>query len=570
MDTNFFDLINKGYQYNLCENSLERGYILPKMTSKLLPHQLIGMKWMKNHIHNENIKNGKGIGFILADDMGLGKTVQILSHVIDTFKTNTNNNTLVIVPKSIIDQWYNECIKHTNLTKKDICIYYGPKRYLVDCFITLTTSQTLVNDLNKKYNTLFTKKWKRVIIDESSNIRNKKTKFSKSVMLLNYTYGICLSGTPINNTVKDLYPQLDFCRIPRPAFMSRYGRSDWLGSAMYCNQTQLEKWREKYILRRTKAILNIPSPVHHNIDLIMNENELLSYKTALEKARSNFFHWSASNNRNLEEYSKVLLQILRMRQSCNHSDLSEMSYIKKADKSNACIYCGNFGDFIVNVNCCDKHILCKSCLPQKPKNCWFCDINPIKSSNNVSTKINRLFEIISHIPQNEKCVIFSQWNSMLDIMSSKAKSLSYSFSRLDGTMTLNAQENQIKDFRHKNRLFFVSLKAGGLGLNLTEANHVFLVDPWWNPFIEQQAIDRIHRMGQYKTVHIYRFYMKYTIEEWMINLKLHKLDKSNLVIGKCEFNMGQTKVVTKGEIDGLFNFVTSYLPTLISHVNNSQ
>lgn len=561
----FWQLVQKGYNYDIVNQRYERGDNHVEFISVLYPHQIDGVNWMYNRI-----KRSHNIGFVLADDMGLGKTIQILAHITadKPKKDGSPRQTLVIVPKSILQQWYRETLKHTTYNQSDVYIYYQNNREIPNnARIIITTSQTLVHDMGvKNRKTLLGHFWHRVVIDESSAIRNRNTQFYKSTSRLMYRYGICVSGTPINNDIKDLYPQIEFARIPKPEFMANCRGNDWLKMAKICNQELLESWRTKYLLRRTKTMLKLPPAIPQSIELIMSPDELEAYSSAMASAQYNYNSWNYSKNKTLDGYSRVLLQILRMRQACNHCNLSNMNSIHSNEK--ACLYCGNYDEDMKNINPCDKHVVCSNCIPRKVSTCWFCSIDPIQPKNNSSTKINKLFQLVSKIPEDEKIVVFSQWTSMLSIIKSRAKTLGYQYANLDGSMVVNERERQIKRFnRDKScRIFLVSLKAGGMGLNLTRANHVFLMDPWWNPFIEQQAIDRAHRIGQKRPVYIYRFYMKYTIEDWMNQLKLIKIDRSNMVIGKCEFNMGTSSTVNKKDIEGLFKFTSGYMTELRNRV----
>lgn len=552
LDTSFSDLLRKGFRYDIETCRIERGDNSPEVVTQLYPHQMDGVKWM-------DMRHRMGCGFILADDMGLGKTIQIISHII---KDKDGLKTLVIVPKSILEQWHKEILRHTTYNEEDIYVYYQNNRKIPDLArIVLTTSQTLVHDKTTK-DCLYSHSWYRVVIDESSGIRNKTTQFSKCVTRLQYKHGICISGTPINNDIKDIYPQLDFARIPKPSFME--GRKEnWLEVARLCNQSKLEEWRSNYLLRRTKSILKLPPVQVQNIPLIMSKEEFKVYESTLRDAHSNFMHWNNTQDKNIETYTKVLYMVLRMRQSCNHPNLCSMNLLHGKNEG-SCLYCGNYHEEMKNHNNCEQHIICNSCISKKTTTCLFCQMDPLQSGNSNSTKITELFKIRSRIDANDKMVVFSQWTSMLDVIGSRAKELGIKYARLDGSMGMSERERQQELFKTSPdcNMFLISLKAGGMGLNLTQANHVVLMDPWWNPFVEQQAIDRIYRIGQKKNIYVYKLYMSFTIEEWMNNLKMIKLEKSNIAIGKCDFTMGISGSLGQKEIDGLFQYVNSYVGEL--------
>lgn len=556
MDHSLSTLLAKGFRLDIRTCRIERGLNRPELVTQLYPHQVDGIKWM-------DTRHQIGSGFILADDMGLGKTIQIIGHII---KDEEGRRTLIVVPKSILEQWHKEIMRHTTYNEEDIYIYYQNNRKVPESArIVLTTSQTLVHDKTTK-DCLYSQEWYRVVIDESSGIRNKTTQFSKCVTRLKYKHGICISGTPINNDIKDIYPQLDFARIPKPSFME--GRRDnWLEIARICNQSQLEEWRSNYLLRRTKSILKLPPVQVKNIPLIMTKEEFEVYSATLRDAHFNFMNWNTTRDKSIETYTKVLYMVLRMRQSCNHPNLSAMNLLHGKNEG-CCLYCGNSHEEMKNHNCCEKHVICNNCISKKTETCIFCKMDPMNTGNSTSTKITELFKIRSQIPSSEKMVVFSQWTSMLDVIGNRADELGVQYARLDGSMCMSERERQQELFKRSPdcNMFLVSLKAGGMGLNLTQANHVILMDPWWNPFVEQQAIDRIYRIGQKRNIYVYKLYMSFTIEEWMNNLKMIKLEKSNIAIGKCDFTMGISGSLGQKEIDGLFQYVNTYVEELARRV----
>ena len=558
-------LLKHGAIYDIKKNSFILNEVYTqkeiRMKSKLYRHQIEASEWLENHEKNGN-------GCILADDMGLGKTLEILSYIInaDTKLSKIyKRKTLIVVPKSILNQWEKEIHTHTTIPKDMVYIYYNKNRRIPKkAWIVLTTHQTLVQDQNYKDKPLYTVQWHRVIIDESHCIRNIKTKVSSCCLNLKKRIGICVSGTPINNYINDLYTQIDFSNIPIPSFGRSFRHDEWLNSSIHLFPQGLEDWRKKYILRRTKKdVLTLPPLTVHRVQLNFSEEEYFAYERAIKDAQRVYSIWNTSFNKTINDYVGVLIQVLRMRQACDHMNLFNMSNIH-GDKrdGNCCVLCGENIDLqegLQNKNVCKDHIICNRCISVKTTECHLCRIDPILTGNNKSTKIDKLIEILKTVGASgkKKTVVFSQWTSMLDIIESRFRDEHIRFSRLDGSMTASEREKQREKFSKENDVFLVSLKAGSVGLNLTDAEVVVLFDPWWNPFIEWQAFDRVHRIGQTHPVTVYCLEIKYSVEDWMDKLKCRKSDCSRIIIGKCEFtgSSGGSSGINKNDVEDMFTYV---------------
>jgi len=267
------------------------------------------------------------------------------------------------------------------------------------------------------------------------------------------------------------------------------------------------------------------------------------YQGLWNMSKSKFKEYEKSGSL-LQNYAHILELLLRLRQSCDHPQLVIGSKKTNFVQSPCNICCDTTHDSFIT-SC--KHIFCSECKEKYiNESCPTCS-SPITSilkykpednivSNNVieykpnnSTKINALLYELTQLRQSNpyvKSIIFSQWTSMLDILESPLTEAGYKFVRLDGTMSQGQREQSLNQFNNNSEvlIFLISMKAGGLGLNLTAASNVFLLDPWWNPATEDQAIDRVHRIGQNQPVFVTRFIIENSIEERILLLQERKRD----------------------------------------------
>lgn len=527
-----------------------------QLTIDLYPHQKEGINWM------HDLETTTKVGAILADDMGLGKTIQILGCICYD-EMAPRGPTLIITPKSIVNQWVSEATNKTDIPASLIYLYYGGKNTISvpkGSLIVVTTYGTALRDAMKENSPLRRINWRRIVLDEAHIIRNRKTKSFNAIMSFKKTFGWCVTGTPINNHIKDLYSLIDFCGMPTP--LTQMGinatgklKYSWIESYQRRDQYQLNIWRKKYICRRTKNILNLPQLREHNIELKFNEEEKKEYLAVIAEAESAFNNWLTSENRTLEEYSQILVKILRLRQCCDHKGLKYMN----CTGDNECVLChSDISDYKNNNVSCEIHPICSQCLPKKVQKCYLCDVDILKDDNLTSTKVDAFFEMLPKL--EGKGVVYSQWIGMLDVFEHRCAKEGIKIVRLDGKMDQVDRENSIKLFNEdpEVKLFLVSLKAGGVGLNLTAARWGVLFDPWWNPFVEDQACDRIYRIGQNKEVDIYRFVIKNSIETWLDILKKKKRQISTIIVGDQAFATVGTNGVKKEELDSLFTFLRSH------------
>lgn len=415
-------------------------------------------------------------GGCLADDMGLGKTVQTLALLQKVKEENQeqgkHSTSLIIMPTSLVYNWLNEAKKfapklkihaHTgSFRNKDIEIF---SKY--DLVITTYGISRVDIELLK---TFF---YEYIILDESQNIKNPASKSFKAIKNLKSQYKLILSGTPVENTVNDLWTQMSFIN---PGLLG----SQSLFYSEFVVPIEKKKDEEKasklqalikpFVLRRTKTQVatELPPKTEHLFYCQMSEAQ----KEYYEKVKSEYRNELLLN---LDEgaFKKSQIQVLqgltKLRQIANHPGLIDEEY--EADS-------GKFE-------------------------------NVIHTLENV-------------LSRGHKVLVFSQFVKHLDIYRKYFDSEKTPYSYLDGSTTQRGEV--VKEFQTNSeiKLFLISIKAGGVGINLTEADYVFILDPWWNPAVEQQAIDRTHRIGQTKNVFIYKFITKDSVEEKILTLQNRK------------------------------------------------
>ncbi|MGK5595251.1 MAG: DEAD/DEAH box helicase [Parachlamydiaceae bacterium] len=400
------------------------------------------------------------LGAILADDMGLGKTIQVLAFIA---RLGQESRHLIVVPTSLLFNWQLEIKRF--LPNTNLILHHGPLRTkqaenLPEEGIILTSYTTLRIDKE-----LFTPvSFNCLILDEAQVIKNQDTKTFCALQKLDAYFKVSLTGTPIENHVEEIFSQFRFLM---PGFLNE---QDWLLKGI-SNQRffkRLQKKIQPFILRRRKeeVATDLPEKIEQTIFLEMSPQQREIYENYLKKFKNNTLKKVAlegSKNYRIE----IFEALLRLRQICCHP-------------------------LLINAEC--------------PS----------------SSKLDILLEDLETIVQEgHKALVFSQFTSMLSLIGQALTKKNLSYVRLDGN-TKN-REHVVDEFQNgKVPLFLISLKAGGVGLNLTAADHVFIFDPWWNEAIENQAISRAHRIGQRKSVFAKRYVMSESIEEKILKLKEQK------------------------------------------------
>ncbi len=443
--------------------------------ASLRPYQIAGYNWLR-------FLEEYGLSGILADDMGLGKTVQALAMLHDFKRRYGRLSALVVAPKSLLRNWEAE----TNRFSPDLTtlIYHGYGRQNQDISkstsdLILTTYATLRNDIR-----LFTPKtFNYVILDEAQNIKNKNTRTFKELTKVQAENRLALSGTPIENGLSDVKSIFDFLM---PGFL---GADKLFFSTYNENFEELGKKIAPLILRRKKedVLAELPEKTIENLYVDMTKSQSDIYDTYFKAAQSEALSIMRDEAGFQRSRFLILTLLLRLRQICCHPRLTKEEL----------------------------------------------------SGKGLSGKLEALRELVDSIcAENHKVLVFSQFSKMLEIIQEDLSDYKDQISTMTGK-TQNRQEI-IDAFKEnpETRIFLMTLKVGGVGLNLTEADYVIIFDPWWNPASEAQAIDRTHRIGQNKPVFVYRLIAKDSIEEKVLELQKRKQSVADGVLSGSERDGG--------------------------------
>lgn len=426
---------------------------------------------------------------ILADDMGLGKTLQALILIKMNLKKECPS--LVVCPKTLLYNWESEAKKFTPEIK--ILVINGTPKDREEMIkktknydLIITSYSTLQKDLN-----LYKKqkiKFNYCILDEAQTIKNHSTKNAQTVGQIDAEYRLALTGTPLENNISEIWSIFNFLM---PGFLGSYNAfsKKFIKPIMKDgDQEVLKNLREKiscFMLRRTKneVLKELPPKIENITYLNLESSQNILYQEILANVKSNIF-----GNVQKKGFAKSQIHILagltKLRQVCNHPNL----LIKDVD---------------------------------------------YKKYN--SAKLDAFNELVEEIIlSGRKVLVFSQFTKMLDILKEELKINKIKYSYLSGK-TKNRQEI-INKFSQdlETKVFLISLKTGGVGLNLTVADNVIIFDPWWNPSVENQAIDRTHRIGQKKSVNVYRLVTRGTIEEKIIELQNKKKGLFENLVGESK------------------------------------
>ncbi|CAD5230249.1 unnamed protein product [Bursaphelenchus okinawaensis] len=547
----------------------------------LMHHQKQGLAWL---LWRETQKPGSGI---LADDMGLGKTLSMISLILEQKNKRLadknwekerderrnvcrhrnlvySNATLVVAPASLILQWQKEVEDRVALGKLTVHVYHGSKRkasatLIAGYDIVITTYGTLASDVpldNNSNSVLGRIAWERIILDEAHKIKNRKAKVSKIACQLSAIHRWCLTGTPIQNELWDLFSLIRFMKI-HPFHEEGHWKMYIMSGSK--NNERLNTLIKGLLLRRTKdqtqpitnkPILTLPKRTFEVIELEMKGAEGRCYQLMFEasrqkvkqmiqdsqnegyhikkKEKTKIINPFLGGNREIDTgdhfqiMSCLLALLLRLRQACVHLSLTKNA---------------------VDVDCFKNEDVAtpdEDDLAELEKTFSAITLEQDEELGQDVVAVERLFEpeaastkvraVLHHlkevIDRGDKVVIVSQWTSVLDIIQHHLSVENVPVMSITGSMKpIDRQQvmNDFNSFKNAIPVLLLSLTAGGVGLNLVGGNHLFMVDLHWNPAQEQQAFDRIYRMGQKKEVFVKKFICKGTIEQRVLELQEKKI-----------------------------------------------
>ncbi len=470
---------------------------VPKtIKATLRPYQETGYQWMQ-------VLDEISWGGCLADDMGLGKTLQTITFLAYIKQKYNNPTSLIVCPTSLIYNWESELNKFC--PDLSYYLYYGNDRSIdTDALqkfdIVITSYGVIRNDLEK----LNKCSWEYVILDESQAIKNPEALSTKAVQLLKTRNKFILSGTPLQNNTYDIYAQFNFLN---PGMM---GNKDFFKQE-FANPIDkngdpdagimLRNLIKPFILRRTKSevAVDLPEKTETILWCQMESRQKQLYDEYKEYYRQSILQKIESDG--IAKSSLYILEgLLRLRQICDDPRL----------------------------------------------------VNDEQHQAHKGTKIRELMREIEENTGEHKMLIFSQFTSMLALIRQELDQNSIKYCYLDGSTPAHERKDQVETFQNNDdiKIFLISLKAGGVGLNLTEADYVYLVDPWWNPAVEQQAIDRTHRIGQKNNIFAYKMICKDSVEEKIIKLQEKKLALSKEIV---QNDNAFLKKLSKEDVQYLFS-----------------
>ncbi len=453
---------------------------LPKnLNGELRAYQKIGFRWLYTNI-------SKGFGCCIADDMGLGKTIQVISLILKLKEDKKlKSPALVVCPTTLMGNWKRELNTFAPSLKSHI--YHGFNReFSTNCDVILTTYAILRIDLEKFRKT----NWDLLIIDEAQNIKNPSTNQTQAIKAIKASMKVAMTGTPVENRLSELWSIFDFINKGYLGSLVDFGKNYSIPIERFKELTRAEKLKKAispFMLRRLKTDKTIISDLPEKIVLddycYLTKAQVALYERILNQSMENI----AKSGDRMGRRGAIFKLITNLKQVCNHP----YHFLKHGDMS-----------------------------------------------ANASGKTQKLMDILRNITDNnEKVLVFTQYKEMGSILENIIAD-EYNKSPLffHGSLNVKQREEIIKRFQEDidEKIMILSLKAGGLGLNLTSASNVIHYDLWWNPAVEDQATDRTYRIGQDKNVMIHRFITLSTFEEKIDKIIKDKRELANAAVFEGE------------------------------------
>jgi SNF2 family DNA or RNA helicase/uncharacterized Zn finger protein len=472
------------------------------INATLRPYQRRGFSWL--------YRNAKiGFGSVIADDMGLGKTLQVITTLLKYKEESLLNyeKVLVVAPTGLLTNWLSEIEKFApELNAK---IYHGTGRKIDknENFDILITSYGVLRSDAKELKKC---KWQTMVIDEAQNIKNSTTEQTKAVKMIGANNFIAMSGTPVENRLSELWSIMDYSNRGFLGNIKEFNESFGSPIETFNDLEAVEKLKKvtaPFMLRRLKSdktiISDLPDKIEMNCFANLEKEQAVLYERTLHKAMIDIEGMDGSDSKTLFVRQGIVLQmILALKQICNHPT----NYLK-------------------------NNIL----------------------DDSLSGKLSLLFDKLDSIVESgEKVLIFTQFTEMGNLLKHfittryQEEPLFY-----HGGCTMKQRTEMVSAFQNNiaNKVFILSLKAAGTGLNLTAANHVIHYDLWWNPAVEAQATDRAYRIGQRKNVMVHRFITKNTFEE-----KINEMIQSKKALAELTVSTGENWIgnLSNKELKNLF------------------
>lgn len=455
------------------KDAFARRYTVPKtFEATLREYQLEGFEWLCR-------LSDWGVGACLADDMGLGKTVQALALL---QLRAEQGPALVVAPASVCRNWVAEIGKFTPQLKailfgegdRDAEIEKaGPGQILITTYDLMT----------READSFTQKQFSTIILDEAQAIKNRNTKRSETAMRLQGDFKLITTGTPLENHLGELWNLFQFINPGLLGSMESFNDRFAVPIERFGDATrrdQLRRLIQPFILRRRKddVLKELPEKTEVTLTVALSTEEKAFYEALRRKALEEL-EQSIDNMQGGQKHLRILAEIMRLRRAACHPGMVDRQFVKDQ-----------------------------------------------------SAKLRLFGEIVEELLENgHKALVFSQFVDHLSILENYVKDKGIAYQYLDGQTPLPLRQKRIEAFQAgEGDLFLISLKAGGVGLNLTAADYVIHMDPWWNPAVEDQATDRAHRIGQEKPVTVYRLVAEDTIEEKILKLHGSKRDLADSLL----------------------------------------
>lgn len=434
-----------------------------EFVGELRPYQMKGFSWLA-------FMRQYGLGACLADDMGLGKTIQMLALLLQDKKDGADKPSLMICPTSVVGNWQREAMRFAPSLR--VLVHHGVKRRKEKEFLKQVSEYDLVIStyglVHRDIDTLTQVEWNAVALDEAQNIKNRLTKQSLAVRKLDAGYRVALTGTPVENRLSELWSIMEFLNAGYLGSPDGFHRNFALPIERYNDKDagiRLRNTVQPFILRRLKTDPTIIKDLPDKIETKVHCNFTKEQTTLYEAVVKDMLH-KIGNSGGIDRKGMVFSALVRLKQLCNHPAQ----------------YLG--------------------------------DGSALKGR---SGKLNRITEMMEEVlAEGDAALVFTQFAEMGKMLK---KHLQEEFGQevlfLHGGVPQKKRDEMISRFSEEGgpQIFILSLKAGGVGLNLTRANHVFHFDRWWNPAVEDQATDRAFRIGQTKNVQVHKFICDGTLEE---------------------------------------------------------
>ncbi len=463
------DALEAGSTPALAADSAAPSLPLPKgLQATLRPYQAEGYAWLAQRAQ-------QGLGALLADDMGLGKTMQVLALLLHAAEQPGAGPALVVAPVSLLGNWADEAARFAPSLK--VLLHDSRKPDALKSAGAGTIVLASYGQLVTRQKDFAAQNWETLVLDEAQAIKNPDSQRAKAVCALQARARLCLTGTPVENSLLDLWSQMRFLNPglfgTRAAFLRRFKKASAAQLAL------LRQVLAPLVLRRSKAeVLTQLPPLTETVEWVdFSKEERALYESLRRSAVRKLGQGSASAN------VGMLAELMRLRRACCHGKLALAEF---------------------------------------------------KGS---STKLVAMAERVEELrAAGRRVLIFSQFTDVLDLAEDALSAQGITCLRLDGSTPAALRNKRVKAFQEGQAdAFLISLKAGGAGLNLTAADYVMLLDPWWNPAVEAQAAGRSHRMGQQQPVTLCRFMVRGTVEERILEMHAEKKELAESVLsGKSE------------------------------------